>query len=87
MFRKLNLAIAAIMLLGAASAASAQEFDPNLANRYPAYAGPVSPAPHAMRINHEPNVSLRRNYAATHGQSYEFSVDQSDRASSPYQDF
>ena len=33
--------LATLVVLGSASLAQAQEFDPNLANRYPAYAEPV----------------------------------------------
>ena len=32
--------LATLLILGSASLAQAQEFDPNLANRYPAYAEP-----------------------------------------------
>ena len=38
-----KLAIAAAMFVGATTFASAQGFDPNLANRYPAYANPTGP--------------------------------------------
>jgi hypothetical protein len=38
---KTNIALAALLVAGTASAAMAQgEFDPNPANRYPAYAAP-----------------------------------------------
>ena len=35
-----KIALAALLVAGTASAASAQGFDPNPANRYPAYAAP-----------------------------------------------
>ena len=37
---KTKIALAALLVAGTASAASAQGFDPNPANRYPAYAAP-----------------------------------------------
>jgi hypothetical protein len=37
---KIRIALVAALLAGGASAALAQGFDPNLANRYPAYADP-----------------------------------------------
>lgn len=36
--------LATLLVLGSASLAQAQEFDPNLANRYPAYAEPGASA-------------------------------------------
>ena len=36
---KIRIALVAALLAGSASAALAHDFDPNLANRYPAYAG------------------------------------------------
>ena len=38
---KTKIALAAALFAGTASVAMAQEFDPNLANRYPAYNGPA----------------------------------------------
>ena len=37
--------LATLVVLGSASLAQAQEFDPNLANRYPAYAEPGVSSP------------------------------------------
>ena len=37
---KTKMALAALLVAGSASVASAQGFDPNPANRYPAYAAP-----------------------------------------------
>src|ERR1043165_1102809 len=43
MFTKTKIALAAALIAGSASFAMADgEFDPNLANRYPAYNGPVA---------------------------------------------
>lgn len=39
---KTKIALAAALMASSASVALAQDFDPNLANRYPAYAGPVA---------------------------------------------
>jgi len=41
MLTKTKIALAAVLVAATASLASAQEFDPNLANRYPAYNGPA----------------------------------------------
>jgi hypothetical protein len=42
MITKTKIALAAALVASSASVAMAQDFDPNLANRYPAYAGPVA---------------------------------------------
>jgi hypothetical protein len=42
MSKKLTIAIVSLLMLGTASAAMAQEFDPNLGNRYPAYNEPIA---------------------------------------------
>ncbi|HKS64864.1 MAG TPA: hypothetical protein VJT13_24405 [Xanthobacteraceae bacterium] len=42
---KTKIALAAVLVAATASLASAQEFDPNLANRYPAYNGPAVQGP------------------------------------------
>ena len=44
--------LAALLVLGSASLAQAQEFDPNLANRYPAYAEPGVSAPNQVVRSH-----------------------------------
>ena len=41
MLTKTKIALAAVLVAATASLASAQEFDPNLANHYPAYNGPA----------------------------------------------
>jgi hypothetical protein len=64
--------IATIVLLGSATLAQAQGFDPNLANRYPSYAEPGAygyssnggaPAPTAARSLQSRDVSLPRHEA------------------------
>ena len=45
---KTKIALIAALVMGTASAAMAEDgFDPNLANRYPGYAGPAATAPQA----------------------------------------
>jgi hypothetical protein len=87
---KLKIATISLMLLGTASAAMAEGYDPNLANRYPAYADPIAAAPHAM-FQAAPVRFQDRNaaLAAGHNHSYggpqsQFLIDVGDRASSPY---
>ena len=82
---KTRIALVAALLAGSASAALAQDFDPNLANRYPAYAGAG-----AVQTFQSAPVRLRegRNVGVTNGQSSwgqtEIDADRADRASSPY---
>ena len=45
MLTKTKIALAAVLVAATASLASAQEFDPNLANRYPVYNGPAVQGP------------------------------------------
>jgi hypothetical protein len=71
MSAKLKIAMISLMLLGTASAA-------------PAYASPVAKAP-----LHSAQANLRQERVPVVGQGnydsdYEFNVDRSDRASSPY---
>ena len=42
MLTKTKIALAAVLVAATASVATAQEFDPNLANRYPTYNGPAA---------------------------------------------
>lgn len=83
---KTKIALAAVLLFGAASAASAEDgFDPNLSNRYPGYATAGASAPSALqsapvRLRQDRNFAVPGNYGATS----EFNVDRNDRASSPY---
>jgi hypothetical protein len=85
MLTKTKIALAAALVAATSSVAFATEFDPNLANRYPAYANPISPQA-AFR---SAPVQLRqsRNVALPTGQTNSsswFEIDRSDRASSPY---
>jgi hypothetical protein len=100
MLTKTKIALAAMIVAATSSVALAQEFDPNLANRYPAYANPVAAAPHGtfqsapVRLLHSRNASLPtgrmmqgRNVALPTGQAAGtdwFEINRSDRASSPY---
>jgi hypothetical protein len=82
---KIKIALVAALLAGSASAALAQDFDPNLANRYPADAGAgagqtFQSAP--VRLGEGRNVGVT-NGRSSWGQS-EIDVDRADRASSPY---
>ena len=45
MLTKTKIALAAVLVAATASVATAQEFDANLANRYPAYNGPAVQGP------------------------------------------
>ena len=90
MLTKTRIALAAMIVAATSSVALAQEFDPNLANRYPAYAGPVAAAPQTfqsapVRMLRSRNVALPagqvRSFAA---QPSPFEIDRNDRASSPY---
>ena len=90
MSTKTKVALAAMIVAATGSVALAQDFDPNLANRYPAYANPVAAAPQTLqsapvRMLHGRSVALptgqTRSFAA---QPSPFEIDRSDRASSPY---
>lgn len=76
MSKKLVTAIVSVLMLATASAAMAQGFDPNLANRYPAYADPIVTQHVTM---HSAPVALQKA-----PQQSEISVDLHDHASSPY---
>jgi hypothetical protein len=83
---KLKIAIISVMLLGTASAALAEGYDPNLANRYPAYADPIGT--HAM-FQSAPVRFEGRNAALTDGYNHNYGgqpsiIDVGDHASSPY---
>jgi len=100
MLTKTKIALAAVLVAGTTSLASAQGYDPNLANRYPALADPIASAP----IASAPHVSARhnrtlqsapvglyqgRNVRLNNQRSYgssqdEFTIDAHDHASSPY---
>lgn len=88
MLTKTKLALAALLVAATSSVALANEFDPDLANRYPAYANPVAShgtfqsAPARLQ---DRNVSLPTGRTGVPArQSDPFEIDRSDRASSPY---
>ena len=83
---KFKIALVSLMLLGTASAAMAEGYDPNLANRYPAYADPIGT--HAT-FQSAPVRLQSRNAALTDGYNHNFGgqpslIDVGDHASSPY---
>lgn len=94
MLTKTKIALAATLFAATSSVALAQGFDPNMANRYPAYANPnastqiVAPrgtlrsAP--VRLHQGRNVGLTNPTAIDNGQTWEFNADRNDHASSPY---
>ena len=68
-----KIALAAALVLGTVSVASAFEFDSNLANRYPAYAAPKS----------QQQVLEGRNVALGGQQNVIVRTPEFDRASNP----
>jgi hypothetical protein len=88
MLTKTKIALAAMIVAATSSVAFAEGFDPDLANRYPAYANPA--AAHST-FQSAPVRLQSRNVALPTGrigspapQSDPFEIDRSDRASSPY---
>lgn len=61
MTTKIKIALATMLLAGSASLAAAQEFDPNLLNRYPGYNGSVE----AARVHVYRDVALSKDRQAT----------------------
>ena len=86
MFTKTKIAVASALVALTGSVALAQDFDPNLANRYPAYANPVGPqgamrtAPVKLLQSRNAGLTIVQTAAEASG----FEIDHSDRASSPY---
>ncbi len=87
---KTKIALAAMIVAATSSVALANEFDPDLANRYPAYANPVAAAPHGT-FQSAPVRLQGRNVPLPTGrignsapQSDPFEIDRLDHASSPY---
>lgn len=64
MLTKTKIALAAVLVAATASVATAQEFDPNLANRYPAYNGPAVQGPQGFTSS---NVRLGNGGYANEG--------------------
>jgi len=85
MLTKTKIALATALFAATSTAALAQGFDPNLANRYPAYASPVAQASlHSAPVRlQRRDVGLSNQSGISTGQS-EFNVDRTDHASSPY---
>ena len=77
-----KIALAAALFAATSTVALAQDFDPNLVNRYPGYAAPNAAPTVAPRLNSAP-VRLNNQTGTYTGQS-EFDVDRFDRASSPF---
>ena len=81
---KTKIALAAALFAVTSSAALAQGFDPNMANRYPSLASPGVSQPvlrtAPVGLQHR-NVALPRNGGSA---QIELNIDRADRASSPY---
>lgn len=98
MLTKTKIALAAVLLAGSATFAAAEGYDPNLANRYPAYAdpvysggsyaGPVARAPHGVLQSAPVRLQDGRSYGpVTHAPVNEndwYQTDVHDKASSPF---
>jgi hypothetical protein len=86
MLTKTKIALAATLFAATSSAAMAQGFDANMANRYPGYgnAGPSAQQATAPRgVLQNRNVGLTNDQSGRWGAS-EIDIDRADRASSPY---
>jgi len=82
---KTKIALIAALVLGTAGTAMAEDgFDPNLANRYPAYATPGTAATQTLRS--APVGLYQGNVAVPQSQSFYGGTQANgfDRASSPY---
>jgi hypothetical protein len=60
MLTKTKIALVAALVAGSATAASAQGFDPNPANRYPAFAGAGMSAPYMGQMQGSGSASTAR---------------------------
>ena len=78
-----KITLAAALFAATSTVALAQDFDPNLANRYPGYAAPNATQTVAPRGFNSAPVRLNSQSGIYTGQS-EFDVDRADRASSPF---
>ena len=82
---KTKIALIAALVMGTASAAMAEDgFDPNLANRYPGYAGPAATAPQAAFRSTPVRLYQGRNVALPNSGTVINRESTADRASSPY---
>ena len=98
MLMKTKIALAAVLLAGSATVAAAEGYDPNLANRYPAYADPFYPdVSHTVPVARAPRGVLQSApVRLQNGRSYGpvtnapvnendwFQTDVHDKASSPF---
>jgi hypothetical protein len=98
MLTKTKVALAAVLLTGSVIVAAADGYDPNLANRYPAYADPIYPdVSHAGPVARAPRGVLQsapvrlqngRSYAPVTNAPVDendwYQTDIHDRASSPF---
>ena len=98
MLTKTTIAFAAVLFAGSATVAAADGYDPNLANRYPAYAdpsygapsyhGPVARAPYGAWQSAPVRLQDGRVYAPVTNPPVNendwYDTDIHDRASSPY---
>jgi hypothetical protein len=79
-----TIALAAALFAATSTVALAQDFDPNLANRYPGYAAPNAAPTVALRTFKSAPVGLSNQATGSYTGQNEFDVDRFDRASSPY---
>lgn len=80
---KTKIALIAALMIGTAGAAMAEDgFDPNLANRYPAYAAPAAAAPQSFR-SAPVGLYQGRNVALPGSQNNVGTQGTFDRASNP----
>ncbi len=92
MLTKTKIALAATLFAATSSVVLAQGFDPNMANRYPAYGNPNASAQAVAPRGTFQSAPVRlyqgRNAAVTDGQPVNqqdwFAVETHDRAASPY---
>jgi hypothetical protein len=98
MLTKTKLALVAVLLAGSVTVAAAEGYDPNLANRYPAYADPIYPdvsqvrpvarAPHGVLQSAPVRLQGGRSYGpVTNAPANEndwYQTDVHDKASSPF---
>ena len=90
MLTRTKIVLATALFAATSTAALAQGFDPNLANRYPAYASPVTQVVRPQASLQSAPVRLQRRDVGLSNQSgistgqSEFNIERTDHASSPY---
>lgn len=82
MLTKTKIALAAALVAGTASLAVAQEADPNLLNRYPAYNGPVGAIQQQGAYRSEA-VGLRQGRQAVQPHRFAAPIESVSRDSAP----